>query len=289
MSGAPGNTPARSAADYFEQNAILEVLDVHLALGGQPILEGVDLVVRDLRQRGSVRGQIRGIIGPSGVGKTQLLRVIAGLSRADRGGVRVAVDDTGTMQPVRPGMVGVVAQHYPLFAHLTVLQNLSLAGRASGMAGRLARQQAMELLGRFRLDDRARFWPSQLSGGQRQRVAILQQLMVNRFFLVMDEPFSGLDPNAIGAVTDFVREVSNAHELNTLLIISHDIRSVVAICDRVHLLGRAFDESGRRQRAAHVVRELDLLASGIAWSDNPKALPVFHELVNDIEATFKTM
>ncbi|MCP4113569.1 MAG: ABC transporter ATP-binding protein [Desulfobacteraceae bacterium] len=273
-------------SDYYEKHIILSVQNVHLTLGESHILDDVTLEIRDIRQPGAIRGQIRGLIGPSGVGKTQLLRVIAGLIQPDQGKVEAVVDEKDTLYPVKAGTVGVVAQHYPLFEHLTVLENLVLAAKVSRVSVKKAKNKAYDLLNRFELHERADFWPSQLSGGQRQRVAILQQLMVERFFLIMDEPFSGLDPNAVNAVIKFVNEVAHSHELNTIIIISHDIRSVVTIADRIHILGRDFDKTGNIVRGAHITEEIDLLELGIAWKDNIKELPEFNSLVNEIEDKF---
>ncbi|MDH5680761.1 MAG: ATP-binding cassette domain-containing protein, partial [Spirochaetota bacterium] len=182
---------------------------------------------------------------------------------------------------------GVVAQNYPLFEHLRVIDNLILGGKVSNLSKAEAKEKALDLLNRFHLFERASFWPSQLSGGQRQRVAILQQLMVERYFLIMDEPFSGLDPNAISAVLGFIDEVANSHELNTIIVISHDIRSVMIAAEKIYIMGRDFDSSGNITRGAHIIEEVDLLEAGIAWKDNPKELPEFSSLMNRIEDTFK--
>src|SRR5205814_292625 len=118
-------------------------------------------------------------------------------------------------------------QNYPLLRHRTVLSNLELAGAANGMARGDARKRALELLERFCLAERARFYPAQISGGQRQRVAIAQQLMHPKHLLLMDEPFSGLDPAALEQVMHLVVEVANMDELNTILIVTHDIRAAM--------------------------------------------------------------
>lgn len=272
-------------AQYQETNTLLKVEGVHLTLGENHILHGVDLEIKDIVQEGRVRGQIRGIIGPSGIGKTQLLRTIAGLQEPDQGSVEIAPDGVH-LQPVRPGMVGVVAQDYPLFDHLTVLENLVLAAKQSGITTKEAKEKARDLLSRFGLHDREHFWPSQLSGGQRQRVSILQQTIEGRLFLIMDEPFSGLDPRALREVIGLVQELSGAHEFNTIMIITHDIRAAVQVSERIHVLGRDLDAQGNILRGAHFIRELDLLEMNIAWQDDIRALPRFNETVNEIEDLF---
>ena len=136
------------------------------------------------------QGQVIGVLGPSGVGKTTLFRVLAGLDAPTQGRVLI----TEHQVPVRAGMVGVVDQHYPLLAHRRVLENLRVATRRAGLSRHDGRTRAQALLERFELQDLADRWPAELSGGQRQRIAILQQLDCGHTYLLMDEPFSGLDP-----------------------------------------------------------------------------------------------
>ena len=183
---------------------ILQVHDVSLVIDGQPVLRGVDFEVRDLTRPGQVRGQVVALLGPSGIGKTRLLRLLAGLDAPTSG--TVLVGDPGV--PVTRGAVGVVAQHCPLFANRSVLGNLRVAARMAGLSRRDGVTRAQELLARFGLLDRAQAWPAQLSGGQRQRVAIAQQALCSEHFLLMDEPFSGLDPLATRRVLD---QIGRAH------------------------------------------------------------------------------
>ncbi|MEO8699683.1 MAG: ABC transporter ATP-binding protein [Kofleriaceae bacterium] len=199
---------------------------------------GGELVLRDLDVE--VKGQVVGFLGPSGVGKTTLLRILAGLERPDRG--RVLVDGT----PVRAGTVGVVHQCYPLFDHRTVLDNLVVAARAAGASRDAARTRALAMLERFELADRAGAWPRELSGGQRQRVAILQQLVRGHTFLLMDEPFSGLDPINKAKTCALITEVARLDARTTIIVVTHDIREAVGIADTLWLMGREPGSAGAR-------------------------------------------
>ena len=136
------------------------------------------------------------MLGPSGIGKTTLVRVMAGLDAPARGRVTIAGD------PVRAGMVGVVHQSYPLFAHRSVLGNLLVAARGPDPEAR-----AHTLLERFGLADHMHAWPCELSGGQRQRIAILQQLLCGHMYVLLDEPFSGLDPLSRNATCELLEVV----------------------------------------------------------------------------------
>ncbi|HRC86702.1 MAG TPA: ATP-binding cassette domain-containing protein, partial [Thermoanaerobaculia bacterium] len=172
--------------DFETGPAILQARNVDLTLGGNHILAGVNLTVNDIRRPGRTTGQVVGLLGPSGVGKTRLFRILAGLDAPDSGAVLIG----DPPKPVERGMVGVVAQSYPLFAHRSVLSNLELAGKLAGLSDGEAKAKAFDYLKRFGIEDRAKLFPIQLSGGQRQRVAIAQQFMSSGHFLLLDEPFS---------------------------------------------------------------------------------------------------
>jgi polar amino acid transport system ATP-binding protein/sulfate transport system ATP-binding protein len=223
-----------------------------------------------------------GLLGPSGIGKTRLFRIMAGLDAPDRG--RVLIGEGG--RPVERGMVGVVAQNYPLFAHRTVLGNLQVAGAQAGLPRVEARAKAHSFLKRFHLEDRGGLYPSQLSGGQRQRVAIAQQFMCSEHFLLMDEPFSGLDPLAVDRVAELIQEVASLHELNTIIVVTHDISAAIEVSDTLWLMGRDRDESGRVVPGARIQATYDLLERGLAWRKGITTTPEFLELLQEILARF---
>src|SRR5262249_47341287 len=221
------------AMTFEAGGGLLKVEGVKLTLGGTRILDGGSFEIIDRVRAGPGTGQGVSLLGPSGVGKTRLLRIIAGLDAPDAGKV-LNKDDA----PIAPGSVGVVFQDYPLLRHRTVEGNLELAGRVGGLDADDARKRTRELLKTFDLTERASFYPAQLSGGQRQRVPIGQQLVVPRQLLLMDEPFSGLDPAALEDVMKLLIEVANLDELNTILVVTHDIRAAMAVSDTLFMLGR---------------------------------------------------
>ncbi len=267
---------------YDYGQTIVKVSDVDLTLGGNLILRGVDLEVKDVRRPGKVAGQVVGLLGPSGIGKTRLFRIMAGLDAPDRG--QVLIGDPG--KPVERGMVGVVAQHYPLFDHRTVLGNLLVAGAQAGLSRAQARQRADSYLKRFRLEDRALLYPCQLSGGQRQRVAIAQQFMCSEHFLLMDEPFSGLDPIAVDRVAELIQEVASLHELNTIIVVTHDISAALEVADTLWLMGRDRDESGRIVPGARIKATYNLIDRGLAWRQGITTAPEFLEVLQEVVARF---
>jgi polar amino acid transport system ATP-binding protein/sulfate transport system ATP-binding protein len=263
---------------------VVSVRDVSLALEGVPILERVRFDVLDRIRTGTITGQIVGLLGPSGVGKTRLLRIMAGLDPADSGTV---LGLKGV--PVEAGAVGVVFQDYPLLRHRTVRANLEVAGLARGASHAEARRRAGQLLESFRLADRAHYYPAQLSGGQRQRMAIAQQLVVPRRLLLMDEPFSGLDPAAVDELTRLLVEVANLDELNTIVVVTHDIRSAMVVSDTLFMLGRERAPDGTLRPGARIQATYDLVERGLCWRADVEQDPAFALLEREIRARFKQL
>ena len=273
------------AIAYEYGATILQAKDVWQTLGGNVILRDVDLEVKDLRRPGAVSGQVVGLLGPSGIGKTCLFRILAGLSAPDKGQVLIGEKAV----PVQRGMVGVVAQNYPLFQHRTVMSNLLVAGRQAGLSGGAAREKAMGFLRRFKLEDRSHLYPSQLSGGQRQRVAIAQQFMCSEHFLLMDEPFSGLDPIAVDHVSALIQEVANLHELNTIIVVTHDIPAAIEVADTLMLMGRDRDADGKIVPGARIKEVYNLVERGLAYRKGITTTPEFLELMREILERFPTL
>ncbi len=263
---------------------LLDVQGVKLSLGGSKILDGVSFQVIDWIREGTTTGQVVSLLGPSGVGKTRLLRIMAGLDAPDAG--TVFGKDKKTLEA---GSVGVVFQDYPLLRHRTVESNLELAGTIGGLDAATARKRTKELLETFGLGERAEFYPAQLSGGQKQRAAIAQQLVVPRQLLLMDEPFSGLDPAALEDVMKLLVDVANLHELNTILVVTHDIRAAMAVSDTVYMLGRDRKDDGKVIPGARVQATYDLVALDLAWKADVQTLPTFVALEREIKAKFRTL
>lgn len=242
---------------------------------GKPttVLADVNLTIRDILHK----PQIVSILGPSGSGKTTLLRLIAGLDKPDAGAIFCHTDREG-MRAVRVGDVGVVFQRYPLFDDRTVLLNLIEPAKNSGLSNVEAGEKSLQYLADFGLSQHANSYPMQLSGGQRQRVAIAQQLIQNRYYVILDEPFSGLDPNNLHNVIKLLTNVANQHTINTFIIVTHDVTSALIISDHVYLLGET--EPGR---GARVVKEYDLLKEGLAYRADIEDLPRFLEIRKEIK------
>lgn len=242
-------------------------------------LKNLDLKIVDIPDR----PQIVSLLGPSGSGKTTALRIIAGLDKPTKGSVMITNGIAGEMRSVEVGDVGVVFQKYPLFEDLNVLNNLVVPAVRVGMDSQEANKKALGYLEEFDLTKQKSAWPVQLSGGQRQRVAILQQLMRDRHFIILDEPFSGLDPVNIINVMNLINRIAHQHTLNTFLVITHDVTSALMISDHVYLLGRERDAEGNPIPGSRVMKEYDMIAEGLAYRADIEDLPRFAEIRKEIK------
>ena len=271
--------------EYSYGKTLLKVEDVSLEYDGRAILKKVSVEIRDIICPGKVQGQVVGFLGPSGIGKTQLFRIIAGLNKPTSGRVMI----NGMNRPVQPGEVGVVAQNYPLFEHRTVMSNLLLAAKQKEKDDKLAHDRVVEYLTEFELIDKARLYPVQLSGGQRQRCAIIQQILCSDHFLLMDEPFSGLDLLMLEKTSELIQKVANMDELNTIIVVTHDITAAAAVADHLWLMGRDHDASGKPLPGSRIVETYDLIERDLCWHPQIITERRFVDFVREVKERFRTL
>jgi sulfate/thiosulfate transport system ATP-binding protein len=185
-------------------------------------------------------GELVALVGPSGSGKTSLLRIIAGLERADRGQVLFAGEDA-TVRDVRQRGVGFVFQHYALFRHMSVFENVAFGLRVRPRSRRLPedqiRSRVTELLKLVQLDWLADRYPSQLSGGQRQRVALARALAVEPQVLLLDEPFGSLDAKVRQELRRWLRRLHDEIHV-TSVFVTHDQEEALEVADRVVVMNQ---------------------------------------------------
>jgi ABC-type nitrate/sulfonate/bicarbonate transport system ATPase subunit len=275
---------------YEYKETLLKLENICLEYDGRPILKGVNAEIKDIFIPNRVTGQIVGFLGPSGIGKTQLFRIIAGLNKPTSGQVLLADDTDKGFHSVVTGEVGVVAQDYPLFEHRTVMGNLMLPALAHEKSEKIAKESVLDYLDKFKLLDKAKLYPCQLSGGQRQRVAILQMLICRERFILMDEPFSGLDLIMLEKTCETLTEAANLHEENTVIVVTHDVTAAVTIADHIWLLGRDRDEKGEIIPGARIVETYDLLERGLCYE--PEMITsnhIFTDTVREIKSRFRTL
>lgn len=203
---------------------MLELKNISKSFGSKKIFDQFNLTIED--------GKVLSLVGPSGGGKTTLLRMLAGLESIDSGeiiynGQSVAIDHLETLN-----LLGFVFQDFQLFPHLSVLENLTLSPiKTMGVSREKAEQKAYDLLGRLGLKDHAKAYPHSLSGGQKQRVALARAMMIDPQIIGYDEPTSALDPELRQEVEKLI--LQNREAGMTQIIVTHDLAFAETISDHI--------------------------------------------------------
>jgi phospholipid/cholesterol/gamma-HCH transport system ATP-binding protein len=211
---------------------IVEIRDLSYAVNGRPIFSGLDLDI--------VPGGITAVMGPSGTGKTTLLRLITGQLRANSGSIQVAGRDMRSVRraelyELRKSM-GMLFQNGALLTDLSVFENVAFPLREhTDLPERLIRQLVLSKLQAVGLRGAATLMPAELSGGMSRRVALARAIVMDPEILIYDEPFVGLDPISLGVILRLIRRLNDTLGLTSILV-SHDVDEISKVADRVYLL-----------------------------------------------------
>lgn len=264
---------------YTRDEPLLTLSHVSKIIGSHVILHDLNAQITNITRADKTQGQIVCILGPSGIGKTRLARIVAGLDQPTSGAVMIEG------KPTFKGLVGLVPQNYPLFEFTSVQNNFLIAGRYGGLSVTKAKVKAQELSEELGLTHYLQMYPCQLSGGTRQRVAIVRQLMCSKHFIVMDEPFSGLDPIMKRQACKVITQIAERDTLNTVIINTHDVTEGMAIADTVWLLGPEVPGV----QGANIVEQWDMAARGLCWREDIVTDPEFQKLVGEVKQRFQTL
>ena len=212
------------------ENSKISVTHLKKNFGKLEVLKGISLEVKE--------GEVVCLIGPSGSGKSTFLRCLNRLEKITAGEVIVdghpISDPNVNINKVREN-IGMVFQHFNLFPHLTVLDNITLAPtELKIMDKKAAEEKARDLLSRVGLADKADAYPAQLSGGQKQRVAIARSLAMNPDIMLFDEPTSALDPEMVKEVLNVIRDLASSGM--TILIVTHEMGFAREVSDRIFFI-----------------------------------------------------
>jgi glutamate transport system ATP-binding protein len=239
---------------------LIEIEHVRKSFGSQLVLDGIDLSIKT--------GEAVVIAGPSGSGKSTLLRCINGLESIDEGDIRFAgrsIPGAGKDLYRLRAEIGMVFQSFNLFAHKSVLQNITLGPvQVKGITREEAARAAGELLERVGIPEKAEAFPVELSGGQQQRVAIARALAMEPKLMLFDEPTSALDPEMIREVLDVLRDL--ARDGMTMIVVTHEMGFAREVCDRIAFMDEgkiveegapeAFFEGAKSQRVKEFVDKI---------------------------------
>jgi sulfate/thiosulfate transport system ATP-binding protein len=216
----------------------IEVRNISKTFGGYTVLKDVSLKVQ--------QGELVALLGPSGCGKTTLLRIIAGLDEPDEGSGPILFhdDDVSSLQTGKRH-VGFVFQHYSLFRHMNIFDNVAFGLKARPRKDRLSKtdihDKVFELLRLVQLERVSSFYPSQLSGGQRQRVALVRALAVEPKILLLDEPFGALDAKVRKELRRWLRRLHDQMHV-TSLFVTHDQEEALEVADKVAVMNEGIIE-----------------------------------------------
>jgi polar amino acid transport system ATP-binding protein len=270
--------------NYELKDTILHLGNVELGYGEgsdyKPVLKDINLTEKDVVRTGHITGQVIAVVGRSGRGKSTLFKALTGLVKPKSGDVLItelSTDDGSDAKKVSEGDVGFVDQKYTLFRHKTVEQIFTYALRKTDKSKEEKQEVVNKYLGEWGLEKHRAQYPCELSGGQRQRTAIIEQILSSGHFMVLDEPFSGLDVGNIEDVKRSFASIQNDHELNTIIYSTHELRLAVELADSIYVVGYP-DET---HEFATIVKHFDLKEMGMAWQPyGPKHIELVAEIAN---------
>jgi ABC-type multidrug transport system ATPase subunit len=256
---------------YSETKCLINIENIGVAYGKKVIIrdignEKIPFKVMDVHREGMEQGQVIALLGRSGRGKSTFFKCLAGLITPTTGNIKIPALDN-SFKTVKEGDVGFVQQFYPLSRNQTTFQMLRDAAKQGKYNNTEAEKLINDYLENWGLMPQKHLYPNQLSGGQKQRVAIIEQLLCSHHFIILDEPFSGLDVVNIEDVKESIKKLTLQNETNTVVFSTHQIEIATALADSIYLLGYENDNDGSPLDGGTLLAHYDLKKMGIAWKE----------------------
>lgn len=250
-------------------NTLLYVEDLSVSFGEKTVIKDINFVEKDVVRKDNITGQVIAFVGRSGRGKSTLFKALTGLISPTTGKVLIADTVTGNdgdAKKVEEGDIGFVDQKYTLFRNKTVSEALYFALRNQNLSSIEKEGMINSYLEDWGLEKMKNQYPCELSGGQRQRTAIIEQIFCSGHYMVLDEPFSGLDVGNIEDVKKAFSLITSRHEFNTIIYSTHDIELAVELADSIYVIGHPTID-GELKDYGTIVKHIDMKELDLAWKD----------------------
>lgn len=252
------------------KETLLYVENLSVAYDDAIIIKDINLTEKDVIRGGvDCTGQVIAFVGRSGRGKSTFFKALTGLVPCTNG--KILIRDFENKEPnaaknVKEGDIGFVDQKYTLFRHKTVHQALKFSLRKTNLSDAEKESKIKEYLKIWGLENCIDKYPNELSGGQRQRTAIIEQLFSSDKFIVLDEPFSGLDVGNIEEVKKSFDLLCKTSDYNTVIFSTHDIELALELAQSIYVIGHP-TINGKQEKYGTIVAKYDLRDEGLAWTE----------------------
>ncbi|MBB6369329.1 ATP-binding cassette domain-containing protein [Chryseobacterium shigense] len=271
---------------YHFEETLLYIDNLSVAYDENIIIKDISLIEKNVVRAGIENtGQLVAVVGRSGRGKSTFFKALTGLVSPKTGKILIRdfeKEDINAARSVEEGDIGFVDQKYTLFRHKTVKQTFEYALRKTSLSKEEKNKKIEEYASKWGLEKCLDKYPNELSGGQRQRTAIIEQLFSSDKYIVLDEPFSGLDVGNIEEVKKTFGMLCDESEHNTIMFSTHDIKLAIELAQSIYVIGYPTID-GNKKDYGTIVARYDLREMGLAWKEyGDEHRDLFKEIVQQM-------